>query len=169
MAVILRRPIEGDVGARAELGFHPEVLLGFGLKRDTSTPMTLEQAQTWVQRISSQTHAWIIEHQSKLLGEIRLDNLNADDSCASMAVAIVDHTKLGQGLGRESIKACLKIAFEDLNLHRVSIRVLASNKRAIRCYESCGFQVEGLEREAAMTDWGWESDMIMGILAQHST
>ena len=165
MTVKLRNPNEGDTEARAALGYHPDVLLGFGLKRESPFPMRLEDAKEWVPRIATHPNAWIIEHESKLLGEVRLDNVESQDRRATLAIAIVDHQKLGLGLGRESIQACLKFAFDELNLHRISVRVLSSNLRAIRCYEACGFQIEGVEREAALTDWGWEDDVILGMLA----
>ena len=164
MTILLRKPKDGDFEARAQLGYHPTVLRGFGLIRETSSPMSFSEAKEWVSRIETHSHAWIIEHQNELLGEIRLDNLNSHDRRASLAIAIVDYRKLGQGLGQESIHTCLNLAFNDLNLHRVSVRVLSSNVRAIRCYEACGFQKEGVERGAALTDWGWEDDIMMGIL-----
>ena len=165
MTVKLRKPNDNDIEARAALGFHPDVLLGFGLRRESPFPMSPEDAKEWVLRIATRPYGWIIEHDSKLLGEVRLDNIESHDRRATLAIAIVDHQRLGQGLGRASIQACLKIAFDELNLHRVTVRVLSSNVRAVRCYGACGFQVEGVEREAALTDWGWEDDIIMGILA----
>ncbi len=161
----LRKVIDGDAAARAALGYQPDVVAGYGIRLSASAPMALEDARAWVDNIAKHPHAWIIAHDGALAGEIRLDNVNLDDTRASLAVAIVDAAKLGQGIGRASIKACLKIAFEDMKLHRVSVRVLASNHRAIRCYEACGFRREGVEREAALTDHGWQDDVIMGILA----
>jgi RimJ/RimL family protein N-acetyltransferase len=58
----------------------------------------------------------------------------------------------------------LAYAFTELALHRVSARVLADNARAIRCYEKCGFAIEGRERQAALVEGEWHDDLIMGIL-----
>jgi RimJ/RimL family protein N-acetyltransferase len=43
-------------------------------------------------------------------------------------------------------------------LHRVSLRVVAYNVRAIRCYSACGFVGEGSEREAAYIGGNWRHD-----------
>jgi len=51
-----------------------------------------------------------------------------------------------------------------LGLHRVDLRVLEYNKRAIACYQKCGFVMEGIEREGALIEDRWESDWIMSIL-----
>jgi RimJ/RimL family protein N-acetyltransferase len=52
-----------------------------------------------------------------------------------------------------------------LGLHRLSVRVLAFNGRAIRAYQKCGFRIEGRERESAWIDGTWHDDLIMGLLA----
>jgi RimJ/RimL family protein N-acetyltransferase len=60
-------------------------------------------------------------------------------------------------------------AFHDLKLHRISIRVLAYNTRAIRSYQKCGFLIEGREREAAFVNGRWHDDIIMGLLEHEFT
>lgn len=53
---------------------------------------------------------------------------------------------------------------EQLGLHRVDLRVLAYNHRAIACYEKCGFVREGVEREGALVAGEWHGDVMMSIL-----
>jgi RimJ/RimL family protein N-acetyltransferase len=84
---------------------------------------------------------------------------------ASLAVGIDDKGRLGAGLGCEAIRLVLLYAFEVLNLHRVSVRAVAYNARALRAYQKCGFVEEGREREAALVDGKWHDPVIMGILS----
>jgi ribosomal-protein-alanine N-acetyltransferase len=51
-----------------------------------------------------------------------------------------------------------------LKLHRIDLRVLSFNVRAVRCYEKSGFVREGIEREGAWISGQWESDVPMSIL-----
>jgi RimJ/RimL family protein N-acetyltransferase len=44
-----------------------------------------------------------------------------------------------------------------MKLHRVELNTWSDNKRAIRCYEKCGFRIEGILREAVFC-------IILGIL-----
>lgn len=83
-----------------------------------------------------------------------------------MAIAIYDSQKLGKGFGSEAIRLLLHHAFTELDLHRIGIRVLAYNERAIRAYEKRGFIVEGRERETAFVDGVWQDDLMMGILSR---
>ncbi|MEH7887318.1 GNAT family protein [Bacillus sp. JJ1609] len=75
-----------------------------------------------------------------------------------------DPSVWNRGLGTEVTQLVLKYAFEQLNLHRVDLRVLEYNKRAIRCYEKCGFVQEGTEREGALIEGKYETDVFMSIL-----
>jgi RimJ/RimL family protein N-acetyltransferase len=88
-----------------------------------------------------------------------------DTDSAALAIGIDDASKLGQGLGREAISLVLGHAFGPMGLHRISVRVLAYNTRAISAYEKCGFVREGIEREAACVGGVWFDDVIMGVLA----
>ncbi|MCI2424239.1 GNAT family N-acetyltransferase [Saccharopolyspora sp. K220] len=71
---------------------------------------------------------------------------------------------LGRGLGSEATQLVLEYAFTELGLHRVDLRVLAFNERAIACYTTCGFVIEGRERETALIDGRWHDDVMMSIL-----
>ncbi len=80
------------------------------------------------------------------------------------ATAIFDPNDWGHGYGSETTQAVLDYAFNELALHHVDLRVLASNKRAIACYKKCGFVQEGVERETVLISGGWDSDVLMSIL-----
>jgi RimJ/RimL family protein N-acetyltransferase len=126
-------------------------------------PMTEDAAKRWVQRLLGQDFAWIIEAGS-LIGEIRLDRVDLRDKRANLAIGIEDANQLGKGLGSEAIALALGYAFNVLELHRVSVRVVDYNSRAIRAYLKCGFVIEGREREAALVDGSWHDDVMMAIL-----
>ncbi|KAB0566133.1 GNAT family N-acetyltransferase [Brucella pituitosa] len=160
----LRQASVEDVEARLSLGNHAEIIEMFGVSRGLQLPLTRDGATRWVQRLIDHPHAWVIEIHGRLIGEIRLDNVDLHDRRASMAVGILDPQLLGKGLGSEAILLLLRHAFADLQLHRIGIRVLAYNQRAIRAYKKCGFVIEGREREAAFVNGTWHDDVMMGLL-----
>lgn len=51
-------------------------------------------------------------------------------------------------MSRIGARAMEKICFEELGLHRVDLGVFEFNKAAIRCYQNCGFRIEGTFRES---------------------
>jgi RimJ/RimL family protein N-acetyltransferase len=58
-----------------------------------------------------------------------------------------DKEHQGKGLGKTVAKAVLAFGFEELNLHRISLRVIATNAQAIRLYESVGMRRDGILRD----------------------
>jgi RimJ/RimL family protein N-acetyltransferase len=52
----------------------------------------------------------------------------------------------GQGVGAKALHMLLRRAFADLKLHRVYIRVVATNPRALAFYLRAGFKIEGHAR-----------------------
>jgi diamine N-acetyltransferase len=69
-----------------------------------------------------------------------------------------------RGLGRRVLKELVRIAFRELNAHRLFLDVYDDNARARHLYESLGFQYEGVMREAAQRDGHWCNLRLMSIL-----
>lgn len=162
--VRLRPPCAEDADERLLLGTNAEIAEMYGVNKEDIKPITREAAVRWVQGIADHPHAWVIEIKGAFAGVIRLDNVNLQDKRATMAIGIYDPALLGKGFGTEAIMLLLRHAFNDMGLHRIGIRVLAYNKRAIRAYEKCGFVVEGRERETAYVNGSWHDDIMMGLL-----
>ncbi|MBU6397709.1 MAG: GNAT family N-acetyltransferase [Rhodospirillales bacterium] len=163
--VRLRKPRLGDAEARFALGNDPEIVRMFGVVPESLPAYTIEAARRWGAELSAKPHAWIVEHQGRLLGEIRLDDLDSYDRRARLAIGLYDPGKLGKGYGRDAVRLVLTHAFQALDLHRISLRVVAYNLRTIHCYKACGFVEEGREREAAFVAGEWHDDVMMGLLS----
>ena len=162
--VRLRPPCDGDADVRFSLGTNAEIAEMYGINKDDIKPMTREGAARWRQSFAERPNAWVIEINGAFAGEIRLDNVNLQDRRATMAIGISNPSLLGRGFGTEAITLLLRHAFEEMGLHRIGIRVLAYNKRAICAYEKCGFTIEGRERETAYVNGSWHDDIMMGLL-----
>lgn len=76
---------------------------------------------------------------------------------------VVQHK--GQGLGRAAIRAVKKIAFDHLGAHRLWMDVKSRNQRAQALYLSEGFRLEGTLRDAVREGEGYQSLVVMSMLA----
>jgi RimJ/RimL family protein N-acetyltransferase len=160
--LVLRRPRAEDVEARFRLGRHREIVEAYGGTFDPAAVFTRDGAQSQISFIEQHEYAWIIDVNG-FIGHLRFFGLDRRDRRAALAIGIEDPAYLGKGYGSEAIRLALRYIFST-GLHRISVRVMASNGRAIACYRKCGFQVEGREREAAHVDGRWQDDLIMGVL-----
>ena len=100
--VTLRPPVDADIETRLRLGYDAEIHRLYGGSRDTLRPMTREHAASWFNWLARHSCGWAIEHMN-LIGDIRLDNVDAQDRRASLAIGIANPAALGRGLGTEAI------------------------------------------------------------------
>ena len=163
--VRLRAPKPQDVAARLKLGNTPEIHHMFGADPENVPKITRAHAEKWYYAQESEPFAWVIEHKRRMIGAVRLHSMDHHDRRASLAIGILDPKLLGKGLGPRVIKLMATHAFDKMGLHRLTLRVVAYNKRAIAAYKKVGFAIEGREREAARVGDTWHDDVIMGLLA----
>jgi ribosomal-protein-alanine N-acetyltransferase len=164
--LLLRAPLERDKADRLSYGRDPEFRRMVGGDHRVNPPLTVEEVDRWYQAALVEPHSWVIDLNGKCIGQAALHSHNALNRCARYAIGIFDPACWSQGYGVEATRLVLLYAFETLKLHRVDLRVLEFNHRAIRCYEKCGFVREGMEREGAFIAGEWQSDVIMSILEQ---
>jgi RimJ/RimL family protein N-acetyltransferase len=166
LTVRLRTVVPSDADARSTLGISSAINRMYGALTESAPVMPRSEAMRWLRGLQRHPNAWIVEADGDLVGEARLDNLNPIDRRARLAIGLYNERHLGRGIGRGAIGLVLAQAFGPLSLHRVDLRVLADNVRAIRCYEACGFVREGVERDSARVGGAWHDDWIMAILEQ---
>jgi ribosomal-protein-alanine N-acetyltransferase len=162
---VLLRPLQPeDQGDRLRVGRDPEYVRLCGGDHRHVRPMTAEQAQGWYERLAAEPYGWAIVVEDRCIGHARLHDLNALDRRVRYAIGIFDPSAWGHGYGTAATRLVLGYAFDVLELHRVDLRVLRYNARAIACYTKCGFQREGIEREGALIAGEWQDDVLMSIL-----
>lgn len=95
-------------------------------------------------------------------GNINLIMLSMWDSGLEFRRIVISDK--GHGFGRETLKLVKKIAFEQLNAHRLWLDVRYKNQKAQRLYKSEGFVEEGILRECILYHGSYESLIVMSIL-----
>ena len=75
----------------------------------------------------------------------------------------------GAGFGRAALRVAKKVAFDDLGAHRFWLDVKARNSRAKALYDGEGFVVEGQLRDAVKVADGYDSLIVMSMLATEFT
>lgn len=86
----------------------------------------------------------------KVIGHICLSAIDRANGSARISRVVVDPDHQGRGIERRMMNEILRIGFESLNLHRLSLGVFDFNTAALKSYEASGFKREGVLREAAL-------------------
>ncbi len=133
-------------------------------------PFSLAQEERWYEDLQER----IRRNESVLLaietlegvhiGNVGLHRINWKDRHAELGIVIGEKAYWGKGYGTDAIRTLLRFAFEEMNLHRVYLRVDEDNPRGIRCYEKCGFREEGRLRETVFREGQYHDQVVMSIL-----
>jgi len=100
-----------------------------------------------------------------VVGHISLGGISRKNRSGRISRVLVGGAgNRGKGCCQQMIKAVLKIGFEDLKLHRISLGVYDFNTAAISCYQKAGFIVEGITRDVLQFKGKWWSLVEMSIL-----
>ncbi len=99
------------------------------------------------------------------VGHISLGSFSETHKAARITRVLVGNTAVrGRGYCQGMIKAILRIGFEELGLHRISLGVYDFNEPAIRCYEKAGMKKEGVLRDVVRYQDGYWSLVEMAML-----
>jgi [ribosomal protein S5]-alanine N-acetyltransferase len=69
----------------------------------------------------------------------------------------------GRGYATEAVRAAVRIAFEELGLHRVQAAVMPRNAGSIRVLEKVGFRREGLAGGYLLINGTWEDHVLFAV------
>jgi ribosomal-protein-alanine N-acetyltransferase len=70
----------------------------------------------------------------------------------------------GQGYMSEAVRAVIKFAFEDLDLHRIEASYAPTNERSGALLKACGFAVEGTVRGSLLINGNWCDHILTSLL-----
>ncbi|HET6456282.1 MAG TPA: GNAT family protein [Armatimonadota bacterium] len=133
-------------------------------------PQPLAEAEREYQdslcRDTRDLHLAITTLDGELIGETSLRYVDHRGGNADFTIAIGNKAYWSHGYGSDATKALMKFAFEQYNLHRITLYVHAFNERAIRAYERCGFRHEGRLRESHYLDGEYKDVLVMGLLKE---
>ena len=92
------------------------------------------------------------------------DNPRQQHVC-SLGIAVANAYR-GRGVGRALMNACLDFADQWANYARVELTVHADNARAIKLYESLGFEHEGRLRDFSFREGGYVDALFMARITE---
>jgi len=133
-------------------------------------PFSMAQEERWFENLLGR-----LERQEDLLmaietaegvhiGNTGLHSIDWKNRNAELGIVIGEKPYWNQGYGTDAIRTLLGLAFREMNLHRVFLRVDVDNGRGLRCYEKAGFRREGTLREVVFKEGAYHDQYIMSIL-----
>ena len=106
----------------------------------------------------------ITDLEGNIIGETGLLRMFPAWHCTDLSIIIPDPKKQHQGYGSEAIKIILNLAFNQYEMNRVSIGVVALNANALSFYKKIGFKQEGLQEQGYYYEGQYSDFVMMRIL-----
>lgn len=111
-------------------------------------PITHEQLNTYCNAKNRIIFKVTDTETSTVIGHAELNDVDYRRKSARICrVLIGEKSHRNKGLGTLIIKELIRIGFTELNLHRLDLGVYDFNTQTIKCYEKCGFEIEGLLKD----------------------
>ena len=164
--VNLRRLDEGDL----EREFHwlNDAEVTRLTQGDYALPVTRAQVrELFSEAIQGRRLFFAVETKDGILiGDAALHPIDEKNRIGELLITIGEKEYWNKGYGTDTILLLLKLAFQEINLQKVELKVFEYNERAIKVYERCGFQREGIRRRALFRDGKYYDQILMGILRE---
>jgi RimJ/RimL family protein N-acetyltransferase len=142
----------------------PEVLAGLA---SVTFPQSMAGITEWFEgsRTKEDGVRVVIEVKDggEAIGVCSLEGVNGRDRLAEFGIWI-GRPFWGKGYGTDATRTICRFGFRHMNLHRVTLHVVASNAKAVRAYEKAGFIHEGRLREAHFLGGLPVDILVMGLL-----
>lgn len=160
--ITLRSPQPGDQATLERLRADPEIDYYMGV--DDSQSKLLWRHVAVGEQSGALVDLVIIDRRGQPIGLVSLWDRAIPHQAVELSIWIGQGYR-DRGYGTEALRLVLGFAFGELKLHKVFLRVLEYNTRAIHAYQKCGFRVEGVLREEMKVDGQWYALIYMGLLA----
>ena len=108
------------------------------------------EAKKWIKKCNSDCSQKLFgifigsKNDSKLIGITRLMYIDSISLNCEFGIYIGESEFTGKGLGKKATQKTLDIAFNQMNMNKVYLKVNTSNVKAINLYNQIGFINEGL-------------------------
>lgn len=101
------------------------------------------------------------EQPQQVMGMVALNGIVWGSFCSCFLGYKLDKDHLRQGLMSEAVQECVRIAFEELGLHRIEANIMPRNLPSLGVAEKCGFVREGISRKYLKINGVWEDHIHM--------
>lgn len=163
--VTLRPITEADTDLIVRWRNTPSVMQNF-IFRQQFTP---EMHRNWLATkvATGQVVQYIIvdKAEDRPVGSVYYRDVDPDNRSAEYGIFIGEEDARGKGFGTETAQLFTRFGFDQLGLHRISLRLLAENLPARRSYEKAGFVQEGIFHDMVMLDGQYRDVVFMAKLA----
>ena len=139
---------------------------------DVARPLSPEAVRRLLEKVEKQMeetknlfHFTLrLRDDNRLVGLARIFWIDFHNGTGVLNLGIGDGSDRRRGYGSDALNLLLRFAFNELNLHRLSVWTSADNFPFIQMVGKAGFEEEARRREASFHDGSYWDVILMGLL-----
>ena len=81
------------------------------------------------------------------IGNIKIDPINSGHGLAEYGIMMGRRSEWGKGFAKEATKKIIDFCFQELNIRKLTLGVVAENTAAVNLYKKLGFATEGIYKQ----------------------
>lgn len=128
---------------------------------------TVESQKRWIETMvdTGRVSQFVIYagQNKKAIGSVYLRDIDRQNEKAEYGIFIGEEDYLGRGYGSEAARLMIRYGFEKLRLHKIFLRVFATNSRALGSYRKAGFKEEARFKEEVKIEGQYYDIVFMAI------
>ena len=128
-------------------------------------PLASNQLDKYVKNEKRLIYKVIDIQTRKIIGHAEINKIDYKNKNARVCRILVgDKLTRNKGYGEQIINELVRIGFDEMGLYRLDLGVYDFNKNAIKCYQKCNFEIEGLLKENIKSRQEYWSTYNMSLL-----
>ncbi len=104
----------------------------------------------------------LIENEHPIIGVCGYNKIEWSNRNAEIGIWLAQQY-WNKGYGTQTLELLAKFAFDELNLHKLSLYYFSFNNRGRYCYDKVGFKEEGILKEVLYRHGRYHDKILMGL------
>lgn len=142
----------------------------FNMTPGVPWPLTLKDEQQFIHGITSgqDNYCFAIEtlDTGAYIGGCGINWLDWKNSRAMIGIFIGPAEFQGRGYGTDAMHVLISFIFNEMNIRKIKLLVYAFNERAVKCYQKCGFVVEGIKKAEVFKQGAYHDEIEMALFRE---
>lgn len=114
--------------------------------------------------LTGEVYQYIIECDNIPVGSVYFRDVDRVNNKAEYGIFIGEDGFRGQGVGTKAAKLAVEIAFKELKLHKIFLRVIKGNDQALNSYKKVGFEIEGTAVDDVFVNGEYKDIIFMSMI-----
>jgi RimJ/RimL family protein N-acetyltransferase len=127
-------------------------------------PLDNSQLSDYIKSDSRLVYKVVDSISENVIGHCELNDINHSKKSARVCRMLIgEESYRNKGYGKAALKKLISIAFKELSLNTLTLKVYENNLGAVKCYKNCGFEIKGKIHKSFIGENAYWASYIMGL------